>query len=79
MTEQERAEVPLASSLLAKAVKEINESDAEGAVGEIKTLVKLVIANNKKMEVLQKNSTELMGKIQKLSAAGGLKAEAFAG
>lgn len=64
-------------SLLAKAVKELNESDASGAVQKIKTLVKLVQANNTEVEKLQKSNRELLQEVQKLNAAGGLTVESL--
>jgi hypothetical protein len=75
MTESTR---PLASDLLAKAVKELNEKDAEGAVGQIKTLIKLVQTNDKAIAKLQKHSTELLKQVGVLTAAGGLTIDRFA-
>lgn len=69
---------PLASTLLAKAVKELNETDATGAVGQMKTLIKLVQTNDKKVVEIQKSTTELLKQLGKLSDAGGLTAERFA-
>lgn len=65
------------NDLLGKAVKELNEKDAEGAVAKIKVQVKLVQANNAQIEVLQKNNQELLKEIGKLTAAGGLRADQF--
>lgn len=64
-------------SLLVKAVKEINEKDAEGAVGEIKTLIKLITSNDKTIAKYMKSNEELKSKITKLVSVGGLSAQSF--
>ena len=71
-------DTPLASTLLQKAVEELNERDAEGAVGQIKTLMKLVLSNDAEVEKLQASSKELKGKISELAGAGALSASKFA-
>jgi phage shock protein A len=65
-------------SLLEKAVKELNEKDAEGAVAKIKTLVKLVQTNDGEISKLQDSNKELLKEVQKLTAAGGLSPARFA-
>ena len=54
-------------TLLTKAVKEINERDAEGAVGEIKTLIKLISSNDKTIAKYMKSNEDLKSKITKLN------------
>lgn len=72
-------ETPLASDLLAKAVKELNEKDQDGAVGQIKTLIKLVQTNDKEIAKLQKSNADLLKDVTKLTAAGALSVQRFAG
>lgn len=64
-------------TLLQKAVKELNEKDAEGAVAKIKMHIKLVQKNNEEIAKLQDSNKELLKEVQKLSCAGGLKASDF--
>jgi len=74
----EGQEIPLASTLLAKAVKELNEKDAEGAVSKIKMHIKLVQVNDREITKLQKSNSDLLKEVTKLTAAGGLSTERFA-
>lgn len=71
------SETTTQETLLQKAVKELNEKDAEGAVAKIKMHVKLVQANNEAIAKLQDSNKELLKEVQKLSGAGGLKASDF--
>jgi hypothetical protein len=66
------------SNLLAEAVKQLNEKDAQGAVGQIKSLIKLVQSNDEKIAKLQEHNKELLKEVQKHAAAGGLSADRFA-
>lgn len=66
------------STLLEKAVKDLNEKDAEGAVKKIQGLMKLVMANDVEITKLQKSNSDLKKQINKLAGAGALTAEAFA-
>ena len=70
-------ETPTASSLLQKAVEEINENDAKGAVKQITTLMKLVMSNDAEILKLQVSSKELKDKIAELAGAGALSATSF--
>jgi hypothetical protein len=67
------------TNLLAQAVKQLNETDAKGAVGQIKSFIVLIQSNDKKIAAIQKHSQELLKEVTKLTAAGGLSAERFAG
>jgi len=76
MTEETNA-VPLASSYLDKAVKEMNENDGKGIVASIKMHIKLVTANNVAITKLQKSNDDLIKEINKLAGTGGVKVEDF--
>ena len=43
------------NNLLEKAVQEMNETDAKGAVGQIKNLIRGINANDEKIAVLVKH------------------------
>lgn len=66
------------TNLLAQAVKQLNETDAKGAVGQIKSFIVLIQANDRSIAKIQKHSQELLKEVTKLTAAGGLSAERFA-
>jgi hypothetical protein len=59
-------------NLLEKAVQEINEKDAEGAVAKIKMHIKMINANDEKIALYQKSNTELKKEISKLVEKGPL-------
>ena len=66
------------TTLLAKAVKELNEKDEEGALAKIKMHIKLVQKNDEEISKLQKNNRELLKEVQKLNAAGAMTPDRFA-
>jgi len=66
------------NNLLEKAVQEMNETDAKGAVGQIKNLIRGINANDEKIAVLVKHNDDLKKQINKLVSKGGLTADKFA-
>jgi len=66
------------SELLEKAVKDLNEQDANGVVKKVQALMKLVGTNDRELEKLRKHNSELKREINKLVSRGPLTAGQFA-
>lgn len=58
------------TNLLQKALKEVNEKDAEGAVSKIKSLIKLIDANDTQIAMYTKSNKELKKQINQLVSRG---------
>ena len=64
-------------TLLNKALTEVNEKDAEGAVSKIKGLIKMIDANDEKIALYTKSNKELKKEIGKLVSKGPATAEKY--